>query len=205
MKLVEAIEKRSSVRTFTDENVKIEDLKEMVRRAGLAPSENNHQPWKFIAITNRTILKDLAEAVSQKIASMPSLESKRAYLVKSQMEMSATFFKNAPSVIAMLMTHNETIWEKGIDISKEDLKKLHNYPDLQSAGAAIQNILLTAEELGYGACWLSSPMTAKSELESSLNIEEPWGLTAFVAIGKKAKESRPSNKKPLEEIFEWIG
>jgi len=165
MELKDAIQNRASVRKFTEEGVIIDDLKEMVRRAGLAPSENNHQPWRFIAITNKAILEKLANTVSQKISSIPSLESKRAYLVKSQMEMSATFFKRAPSVIAMVMTHSETIWEKGINIPQEELKKMHNYPDLQSAGAAIQNILLSAVEFNYGACWMSSPLTAKEELE----------------------------------------
>lgn len=204
MELKDAIQGRASIRSFTQEEVSLADLKEMVRRAGLAPSENNHQPWKFIAITNKEILEKLAVAVSKKINTIPSLESKRAYLVKSQMEMSATFFKKAPSVIALVMTHSETIWEKGFNISHEDLKKMHNYPDLQSAGAAMQNILLTAFELGYGACWMSSPLTAKDELEEILNITEPWGLTSFVAIGKSLLEARQSNKKSIEEIFEII-
>ena len=204
MELKDAIQNRASVRKFTEEGVIIDDLKEMVRRAGLAPSENNHQPWKFIAITNKAILEKLANTVSQKISSIPSLESKRAYLVKSQMEMSATFFKRAPSVIAMVMTHSETIWEKGINIPQEELKKMHNYPDLQSAGAAIQNILLSAVEFNYGACWMSSPLTAKEELEEILGIHEPWGLTAFIAIGKYDVEARQSNKKAFEDIFELI-
>ena len=81
---------------------------------------------------------------------------------------------------------------------------MHNYPDLQSAGAAMQNILLSAVELGYGACWMSSPLTAKTELEEILHIEDPWDLIAFVAIGKSNVEAKQSNKKPIDEIFEII-
>ena len=204
MELKDAIQNRASVRSFTNEPVNPDDLKEMVRRAGLAPSENNHQPWKFYAITNKELLVKLAQSVTRKIREIPASESKYAYLVKSQMELSATFFKQAPSVIALVMTPSETIWEKGINIPHDELKKMHNYPDLQSAGAAIQNILLTAVELGYGACWMSSPLTARKELENSLGIQEPWSLTAFVAVGKSALEAGHSNKKSLEEIFELI-
>lgn len=204
MELKDAIYGRASVRSFTEESINPDDLKEMVKRAGLAPSENNHQPWKFIAITNKSVLEGLAAAVTQKISTIPSLESKRAYLVKSQMEMSSTFFKRAPSVIALVMSPSETIWEKGFNMTVEELKKMHNYPDLQSAGAAIQNILLSAVELGYGACWMSSPLTAKKELEKILNIEDPWELISFVAIGKSQVEAKQSNKKSIEEIFEII-
>jgi nitroreductase len=52
MELKEVIEKRVSIRTFTDEPVAVSDIKEIIKRAGLAPSINNSQPWKFIAITN---------------------------------------------------------------------------------------------------------------------------------------------------------
>ncbi|MFC2114684.1 nitroreductase family protein [Bacteroidota bacterium] len=204
MELKDAIQNRASVRNFINEPVNPDDLREMVRRAGLAPSENNHQPWKFFAISNKELLVSLAKSVTQKIREIPASESKYAYLVKSQMEMSATFFKLAPSVIAMAMTPSETIWEKGINISHDELKKMHNYPDLQSAGAAIQNILLTAVELGYGACWMSSPLTAKNELEALLGIAEPWELISFVAVGKAAQQSSQSNKKSLDEIFELI-
>jgi len=204
MELIDAIQGRASVRSFTSDAAKPEDLQEMVRRAGLAPSENNHQPWKFLAITNKELLENLAKSVTQKIREIPSIESKYAYLVKSQMELSATFFKKAPSVIVLLMTPSETIWEKGINIPHDELKKMHNYPDLQSAGAAIQNILLTAVDLGYGACWMSSPLTAKKELETLLGINAPWELIAFVAVGKPAQNVSLSNKKSLDEIFELI-
>lgn len=204
MELLDVIQRRASVRSFTNESINPDDLKEMARRAGLAPSENNHQPWKFIAVTNKEVLEKLAAAISQKISEIPSLESKRAYLVKSQMEMSSTFFKGAPSLIALVMTPSETIWEKGFNLTPEELKKMHNYPDLQSAGAAMQNILLSAVELGYGACWMSSPLTAKTELEEILHIEDPWDLIAFVAIGKSNVEAKQSNKKPIDEIFEII-
>ncbi len=71
MELVNAIENRASVRSFTAEKIKPEDLKELVRRAGLAPSINNSQPWKFVVVTNHELLKKMAEAVSESIGNLP--------------------------------------------------------------------------------------------------------------------------------------
>ncbi|HPD64404.1 MAG TPA: nitroreductase family protein [Bacteroidia bacterium] len=201
MELKEAIELRASVRNFTDEPVSVEDLREMVRRAGLAPSENNHQPWKFTAITNRQLLRQMRDIVSKKIDELPVKESKRAYLIKSQMQIFATFFEKAPVVIAVSLTPQESILEKGFNITQEELNKLQNYPDLQSCGAAIQNILLSAVEMGYGACWMSTPLTAREELEKILNIKSPSYLAAFVTIGKPLHPVSQSNKKTLKEIF----
>jgi len=41
MELKAAIEARTSVRVFKDEKIRLSDIKEMVRLAGLAPSVNN--------------------------------------------------------------------------------------------------------------------------------------------------------------------
>ena len=204
MDLKQTIEKRTSIRNFTDEKVPIKDLQELVRRAGLAPSVNNYQPWKFIVITNKEVLSKMAIKVSEKIKELPSNKSIASKNVKSQVEWFATFFENAPAVIAMVMEDYESVLEKGVNLTHEEINKLRNFPDMQSAGAAIQNILLSAVDLGYGACWLSAPMMAKESLEKILFVENPYHLIAFVAIGKPARELQPKSKKTLDEIFKLI-
>jgi nitroreductase len=74
--------------------------------------------------------------------------------------------------------------EKGVTLSHEEINQMRNYPDMQSADACIQNLLLSATDMGYGACWLSAPLIARNELETLLDIQEPYCLIAFVAIGK---------------------
>jgi len=204
MELKQTIEKRTSIRTFTEEDVPVKDLKELVRRAGLAPSVNNFQPWKFYAITNKKTLNKLATKVSEKIKQLPENQSIASKNLKSQVEWFATFFENAPAVIAMAMEDYESVLEKGVHLSHEEINKLRNFPDMQSAGAAIQNILLSAVDLGYGACWLSAPMMAKEDLEKILNIENPYHLIAFVAVGKASKNLQPKPKKSLDEIFTLV-
>lgn len=204
MDLKLAIEKRTSIRNFTNEEIPVNDLKELVRMAGLAPSVNNYQPWKFLAITNKDILSKMAAKVAEKIKELPANQSIAAKNVKSQVEWFATFFENAPAVIAMLMEDYESVLEKGVQLTHEEINKLRNFPDMQSAGAAIQNILLTAVDMGYGACWLSAPMMAKESLEKILGVEHPHHLIAFVAVGKPVRELQPKSKKSLDEIFKLI-
>ena len=182
----------------------VEDLKELVRRGALAPSVNNYQPWKFYAITNKEVLSKMALKVSEKIKQLPANKSIASKNVKSQVEWFATFFENAPAVIAMAMDDYESVLEKGVDLSHEEINKLRNFPDMQSAGAAIQNILLSAVDLGYGACWLSAPMMAKEALEEIIAVESPYHLIAFVAIGKASRDLQAKSKKPLDEIFKLI-
>ena len=204
MELKQTIEQRASVRQFKDSQIPLEDLKHLVRMGSYAPSVNNYQPWKFYAITNHRLLEKMADTVKEKIEEIPENTSLASGNIKSQVEYFATFFENAPAVIALSMEDYESVLEKGVSMSHQDINILRNYPDIQSAGAVIENILLTAVHLGYGGCWLSAPMMAKEALEKLLGIKEPYHLMAFVAIGIPEKDVKPKEKKPLEDIFELI-
>ena len=199
MELKAAIQKRTSVRIFSDEKVPVSDLKEMVRLAGLAPSVNNYQPWKYIAVTNKDILNRMADIVAGKIAALPLKKTVASKNIITQVTWFSTFFKDAPAILALTIEPYETVLESGAELTHDEINKIRNYPDIQSAGASIQNLLLSAVDMGYAACWLSGPMIAKKEIEEILNIKSPSSLLAFIALGKPRSEPRPKEKPNLAD------
>lgn len=56
---ITVIHERKSVRNFTGESVKKEDLETIVRAGMAAPTAVNMQPWAFIIVTERTVLNAL--------------------------------------------------------------------------------------------------------------------------------------------------
>ena len=60
MNIKEGIEKRFSVRAFTDEVPKMETIKEILKTANAAPSGGNIQPWKVYVLSEEA-KKRLAE------------------------------------------------------------------------------------------------------------------------------------------------
>ncbi|MEW6713977.1 MAG: nitroreductase family protein [Nitrospirota bacterium] len=60
---MDVIYTRRSVRKFTGEKVKKDDLDAILRAGMSAPSAVNVQPWAFIAVTDRKILDQLCEAL----------------------------------------------------------------------------------------------------------------------------------------------
>lgn len=204
MELKKVIENRTSVRQFLPEPVNVDHIKEMVRLASLAPSVNNYQPWSFIAITNKELLSKMATLVRDKIVALPENDSRYSANIKKQVEFFATFFDEAPALIAIAMDNYETVLEKGVSLSHEEINQMRNSPDIQSTGACIQNMLLAAVDMGYGACWMSAPMIACKDIEEMIGIKEPTRLVSFVAIGKPLKPTKPRPKKPVEEMFRVI-
>jgi nitroreductase len=61
---LKSIKERRSIRKYADKAIDKNILKEIVDAARLAPSGMNVQPWEFVVVTEKEILKKLAEAKS---------------------------------------------------------------------------------------------------------------------------------------------
>jgi nitroreductase len=61
--VIDGIMSRRSIRQFTGESIKEEDLNTIIKAGMAAPSAKNIQPWDFIIVTDRTILNNLCEAL----------------------------------------------------------------------------------------------------------------------------------------------
>jgi nitroreductase len=73
--------------------------------------------------------------------------------------------------------------------------------DHQSAGACIQNMLLTAESQNLGAVWLGQILKNKNKVNKILEIEEQFDLMAVLAIGHPANKNQRSSRNILSEFI----
>lgn len=208
MEFADVLARRASVRHFTEEAVPVDKLREMVRMAGTAPCIGGRETWSFIAVTNKELMRKMAEAVKQKYDEIiPEGGDHVTDNVRNAVESFSTIFLNAPAVIAVLSEPYTAVIDKVLEqtsYSHDDINELRNHPDIQTIGAAIENLLLAAVDMGYGACWQTGPMVAKEELSKLLGVKEPYSLFAFVAVGKPAVEIKPREKKPVGEMFSVI-
>jgi nitroreductase len=76
--------------------------------------------------------------------------------------------------------------------------------EVQSTAAAIENLLLAAHAMGYGACWLRIQSWAKEHLEQALNVIKPWHLMAFIPLGLPAETPNFPGRKSVDEVKENI-
>lgn len=209
MEFRKLVEHRVSVRQFLPDPVKREDVREMVRLAGLAPSPNNSQPWQFIAISRRATLRQMAGAVHNRLQDLlPRPPDEAARRAGRRVERFSTFFAEAPLVIAVAVTPYESVIESALDgtaATKARVNAMRSYPDIQSAGAAVEHLLLAADEMGYGACWLTGPIVARAALQRLLGVKAPARLAALVAIGRpKGPRPQRRGRKRLEEILRFV-
>jgi nitroreductase len=60
MDTIEAISTRRSVREFTGEPVTEDELDRLIEAARWAPSGLNNQPWRFMKVTDRSLIADVS-------------------------------------------------------------------------------------------------------------------------------------------------
>ena len=76
-----------------------------------------------------------------------------------------------------------------------------NICDTLSIGASVENMLLTATELGYGTLWIANTCFAYEELVAYMGITGQ--LIGAVSLGLPAETPNPRPRKSMEEVVEY--
>ena len=101
----------------------------------------------------------------------------------------ASFIKDAPVGILVLYDN------------RSDNLEYRDY--IQSAAAAIQNMLLAATSLGIGSCWVCH-LPPKSVLRRLLKIPAYFDPIAYIPLGYPLSEVKPHPRKnALNDIISW--
>jgi len=206
MQLSEAVLGRRSIRKFKDQPVPEEDILEIIRLASHAPSAGNQQMWHFTVITGVDIKASLASVINEAFKEIVSEAGAEENWLEGPTR-SATFFKNAPVVIAVSTSRYSSRVDEALMMagrSQMEIGDIRCRPDLQSIGAAVQTLLLGAFEKGLGTCYMTGPMGARFRLEEMLDIKPPASLAAFVTMGYPDMEPGEKKVKDISQIVTFI-
>ena len=177
-KLVKA---RRSIRHYLDKPVEREKILDCIEAARLAPSADNVEPWRFLIIDD------------------PELKARFAKKVFSGIYFISKFASQAP-VLIMILARLDIIANR---IGKQ-IQGVHFY--LIDIGIAGEHIVLAAEELGLGTCWVGWFNSRKAR--KFFNIPRKYKIVSLMAMGYyEKKPSHEKKRKKLEEIawFNKIG
>jgi F420 biosynthesis protein FbiB-like protein len=188
--LFRVIKNRRSIRKYQNKSVPRGLIEEVLVAAGWAPSAHNAQPWRFIVITEDLAKKKLAESMAESWAADMAKDGLKIdeEIRKARIERFAT----APVVIVSCSSIEGM--NKQPDAERQNIER-----DLamQSLGAAMQNLLLTAHAKGLGACCFCAPSFCKDSVRSVLKIPAEVEPEALVAMGYPAEKPTVPLRKVL--------
>ena len=129
---------KSSHRDFEDKNVPLDIISEIIRESCLTPSSGNRQPWRFIIINDRALIKRLSGESKKNLVSY--IEKNPDAPVKKYEDAlrnkNFNVFYNAPSLIYILGL-------KEVDSFQIDCVLATSY------------FMFSAAERGLGTCWVA--------------------------------------------------
>jgi nitroreductase len=193
---LQSIQRRRSIRSFTDREVSDDLINVLLMAANSAPSAHNQQSWKFIVIKNQK-KQELAHLITAQSNEFPKPAS-------ALLRMAARSIMSAPVVIAVantgdLIEHGTELFKIEKDMARDFFRTM----EIQSSAAAVENLLLAATSVGLSTVWLGILFLIKDDVLQFLG--EPKGeFMAVIPIGYAGKVSAGPQKQPFEVKIRYL-
>ena len=181
------LKNRRSVRKYQDRAVSVEVIKEIISESTFAPSAGNEQPWKFIIINDKEMLKKISDESKKNILTRISVNPNdyaKKYQGMLQNE-SFNVFYNAPCLVMILGFTN--------------LKNL--YVDCALAACYF---MMAATARGLGTCWVNfGTEIYDPAMINELGIPDNSTIVAPIILGYPERIP-PAPKRKESEILKII-
>ena len=194
--VLDTIHGRRSVRRYLEKDVP-EDFVELVLEAARwAPSPHGRQPWRFAVLRKEETKERLADAMGEEWRSNLEMDGQRAEIVEKRLEGSRRRLKDAPVLVLFCLY----------------LEDLDVYPDaerqrgettmaVQSLGAAAQNALLAAYDMGLDAGWMCAPLFCPEKVVEALGLDARLVPHALLTLGyAEGDPPKRRERRPLDEL-----
>lgn len=191
MNAIEAMKTRRSIRQFRSDPIDRKTVDALLEAAVLAPSAKNSQPWRFTVIAASR--KD--EFVGVLRSGIANREAEGVDVGTIRWTLRA--MEQAPVTILVHNAEGIHPWK-----ARKEHESWWDLATVQSVGAAIQNMLLAATELGLGSLWIADVWDAYPEIAKWLGTDHQ--LVAAVSIGHAGEAPRMPARKPMGDVVRWL-
>jgi F420 biosynthesis protein FbiB-like protein len=193
--LATLLQNRRSVRQYLPQAVAREHLERILEAARWAPSPHGRQPWRFVVLTRQELKTQLADAMGTTWRKNLEMDAQPEEIVKLRLEKSRQRILYAPAIIIPCLY----------------LEDMDRYPDekrqqdemtmaIQSLGAAVQNMLLMAYDLGLDTCWMCAPLFCPEIVCDVLHLDQRLIPHALITVGYAAADPRRREHRSLEQL-----
>ena len=195
----ELIRGRRSVRSYKDQPVPRDLVLQVLEAARWAPSPHGRMPWRFVVLTNPQTKVRLSQAMAQEWQRQLEMDGQPPEVVATRLRKSQARLTGAPVLIMPCLY----------------LLDLDQYPDrdrqaaektmaIQSLGAAVQNMLLTAYYLGLDSGWMCAPLFCPEVVVQTLALDAALIPQALITLGYMDQPPKRRSRLPLADlVVQW--
>lgn len=173
------VHQRRSIRNYSDKLVEKEKIVQCIEAARVAPSAENVEPWRFVILTEPELKERFCNDAFSGVYSFTKWAAK------------------APVIIVILAKPDILANRIGKQIQGT------NYY-LIDIGIAGEHLVLQAQELGLGTCWIGWFNATKTQ--KFFNIPSSYKVVSLISMGyPQNTPMKEKKRKKLEEIMWFDG
>ncbi len=189
MSVFDAIQARRSVGLMKPERPPKESIIKMLQAGTYAPNHHEVEPWRFIVLAGeaRQELGRLMEASLREKMTETESEKAQAALAKERSKP-----LRAPVIIVACSL-------------KPSHPKVVDIENVEAVAAAVQNMLLVAEEEGLVTIWRSGAPSFDLKVKEYVGIEPEEHIVGLVYVGYPAVPKPERFPGPYQQKTEWRG
>jgi nitroreductase len=167
--LLDIIKARKSVRKYLEKPIERELIAQCIEASRLSPSADNVQPWRFLVMDD------------------PEFKHRFCQDVLKGLFRRSRFIEKAPVIVVLLAKTSLLVHRIGKRVVKTDVQ-------LIDMGIAGEHLVLQAQELGIGTCWVN--MFNAKRAKQYLNVPVNFRVVSLIAMGYPA-EGGTKNRRDL--------
>ncbi|HKP04591.1 MAG TPA: nitroreductase family protein [Chthoniobacterales bacterium] len=190
----EAMDRRRTIREYSDRPVPREVIEYCLRAAGTAPSGANLQPWHFVAVSDPALKREIRVAAEREEKEFYEQRAPKAWLealAPLGTDSSKPFLEIAPWLIAVFAQPFRIL---------ADGSRTPTYYAIESVGIATGILVTAVHSCGLVALTHTpSPMGFLNKILGRPSHEKPFVL---LVVGRPAEDARVPDisRKELDEI-----
>ena len=168
MELFDAIASRSMAKQLSGPGPSAEQIARLLEAADRAPDHGRLKPWRFVAVNGperETFANAVAEARRDQIPAFTD----------EQMEIERDKIRRSPSILVAGC------------VVRRDIPKVPEIEQVIAVGAAVENLMLAANDLGVGAMWKTGPAAYSARVKAAVGLAPDDHIVAILHLGTKVK------------------
>lgn len=189
MQVFDLIKRRRSIGKMTAERPTREQIEVLLEAATHAPNHHNAQPWRFIVLAG-SAREELGTVMAMSLANRleeTSTENAQARLNKERNKP-----LRSPIVIVVVS-----------EVPRQP--KVTEMDNIEAVSAAVQNMLLTAEEMGLACMWRTGDAAIDPRVKEWLDLDRGDQIVAFLYVGYAAIPRSERVPIPFKQKTTWAG
>lgn len=182
------VSSRHSCRSFSEEKLNSDQIEKIQEIASHSPFASGRSNWKIMVVSGRDALHKIADTVRKEAVALSEAMDPEAAGFFLKYASSFTFFEDAGALFIPYCRETSTMRSLLRENATEEILNWEHDNITKSLSCVSMLILMAAESLGLGSCYMTGPLVAGKALAMELGIRDNFIIGALIPVGYRKQK-----------------